>query len=779
MFKFTLKHTALGSLQINEPEGWKTILFRLKRNTEEGFHSIWETFDGSFIFYGNNGRVNGGLDLIRQVIDEFGPDATLEFKVEQTVNGFSFFDVFTGLLALDGIQEYENNTALIPIIPNDFRTKFKNRYDTPVNIQTETSLDNDALTPISDVNLYLISQKVRRVNDMEVDFIESNSFTSIPNGSYMQIGYGKVILEELDETYNLPSDINPVEPVSNLEPEYGGEYAFEINVVSYVLRTITSPGLQFIFQSVKTFDGDYIDYYLNIDGVEFPFTWSDVSVPPGIPTVPPGAWQGGDVTHFTYTGTHTLKPGSSVKFYGRMNIAYTPAPGPDDFVFFHNMNVSLSTSVVLKSDVLITADTVYQDTEAEAFLIHDAAGGIVDRITGKEMGFYSQYLGSANTTYRQYDADGCHWAKVLVKGLQIRQYLLSDKPFFLSFKQWWEGINPILNLGLGYEKIDDEDVIRVEEKAHFYNPEVVLNISSVREITRTYDQQVMIKTFRNGYKQWQSDNISGIDDAQTKHTRASRFQKTGIDLVMESEFIAASTAIETTRRTTKKKSADYKYDDDTFIISVNPNETSPDNTYEPARDENYEVVNNILNAETRYNFDITPARNFMRWAPWLFGGLQHYVGSFFKFVSGEGNYDLETERSVSDGCGEYDALLSEKQDIEVTDDYYHRPELYKIVTKLEIEDYLTIKNNPKNAIGISQTEGGHKPFFIKDLEYNRLESEVTIAAWPVSYFEIQVIGSDPTDFVCEPSDIDECEDAYLTELSEELITESGDCLVLQ
>src|SRR5690606_40654009 len=101
-----------------------------------------------------------------------------------------------------------------------------------------------------------------------------------------------------------------------------------------------------------------------------------------------------------------------------------------------------------------------------------------------------------------------------------------------------------------------------------------------------------------------------------KHTYSSIFQRIGQKITLLSRFIAAGLTIEVTRRTTREKSADYKYDNDTFIIALNPNtididpETSPDLTdFQPEFDENFTSVSNLQNSDSRYNLRLTPARN--------------------------------------------------------------------------------------------------------------------------------------------------------------------------
>lgn len=764
--RFSLSHPVLGTISIDEPEGWKEITLILERNPD--FSSLWEKFEGgSLTFYGDNGRINGGIDFIRQVINEYGPDAELRIDSDIAPDDITFQELFSGLLSLDAIQETDNNTALIPVIPNNRRTIFKNRYETTVDINSETSLDESPVDVIPPINIELTSQTVPMSFEGESTSMGRDETQTC---DYRQMSWDKIDLEEFDEYFLLPQ-LATQEPAEVFINEYAGEYRFIINTNAWYQppTAATNP------------EAD-IEPVININGVETPFTYKSQPY-----TDEDATYINAKYAEWEIDYTVFLPALSSVKIYFRSltlsgSCSAITSIDPSYYLRwngnFIDNGVVFPTKYFFKASARIIAQTIYPSTQSSAVLLHDAAGQVMDRILGEPQRFYSELLGSSITNYRQYDADGCRWRNALVKGLQIRQYTLEEKPFFLSFKQWWDGIHPMLCLGLGYEDINGEEVFRVEERSHFFDPVPAVNLDNVAQITRLHDPNVMYKTVKVGHKVWQSENISGIDDAQTKHTYASTaLKRTGTELVIESDFIAASLAIETTRRQTRKKSADYKFDDNTFIIALGDGEGSPDNTFLPELDENFSSITNLQNPETRYNSIHTPARYLMRWSKAIFGGLQHYLGSFLKFTGGEGNYDMVSNYDGSNGCDEFTGELSEKQSVEVEDNYDHRVELYQIITSLSIDEYLQIRANRKKAIGISQTDSGHTAMFIKDLKYELWNSKVTIQAWTVDYLQIQVPSSSIPTQVCVP--VDECANAYLTELSEDFETEDGACLVLQ
>lgn len=588
----------------------------------------------------------------------------------------------------------------------------------------------------------------------------------------------------------------------------------------------------------------------------------------------------------------------------------------------------------------VVADTTFRKTRTSGFLLHDAGAAITKQYgLGYPNPFYSETLGSEKTLARQYEENGCNWAYGVTRGLQLRGFSLADKQFAMSFMEWWNGADPILNLGLGYEFIpestvipqdaevaalidwenaggphpgtwsytspdvphvsvngsdgvsgyakgaclteagstyyfefeleifdtgvsgeeatitvaildafdneieteefhytvagvktetvvmtpsidgfsvgiritnntpfdtknfqinafesvadltpvvtDEERRIRVEKREFFFNPEKTVLLSNINDIERSYDTAKMFKKVVIGYREWKTEDISGIDDPQTKHTYASTLKRTGEEVEILSEFIGASLAIEQTRRQSIDLTTDYQYDDSTFIIALNPDyesESSPD-LFIPETDENFVAINNLLNSETRYNIRITTARNFLRHENWLYIGLQPYVGTNYKFTRGEGNYDLETQMiapSPDLDCGdEYDGdLLAESQNFEVTNECLHSAHYYTITDyPLSVDDYITIRDNRNNAIGISQTDENHATFFIDELTFNPVTAVATISGWTTERLDLIVVESLAPTSDCTLALDDDCPgDALTDEFGEVITDELGECI---
>jgi hypothetical protein len=729
-FRFTLIHLDTSNHKvISEPEGWNNINLILERDKE--FHGVFELFEVALRFYGNNGEFDGGLDFLNDINDTWGVNAQIHLLTEISEDGVNYEDLIVNLLDIQSRKEIDFRKVEYVLLRDDFWAKFKNRYETPVDIESETDLYGEPVSNGTSITASLISQKILKKIDV-ASSIDVIAYVDGANGSNNDF----VIGVQFDEINLLELELFTSNGALILElPDGDGPTHFTDNGLYFLkVQEITTGNFecQISYKFIANRDGGI---GTGVVGVKFVLKVKSVD--------------DGTITEYTFSNDYTdvidrertdlngdatfykthylnitlnLNIGDEVYLYGDMIAG-------DGFAAIHSyeMHFGENDPTFLK----YTANTLYPTTEAEGFFIHDIAGAVTDRITGETNTFYSEYLGGLNTIHRSYDSDGCEWNNALVRGLQIRQYTLSEKPFSISFKQWWEGSNPIFNLGLSTAIIGGKQVIRVEQKAFFYNDTPILYLSFVNNIEESYDKDYIFKKVKIGYKQWQSESSSGIDDPQTNHEYASLFKTVGNDITIQSDFIAAGLAIETTRRTTKIKSSDYKFDDNTFIIALNPTElSSPPNEYEPELDENFDSITNLLSPETRYNSRLTPARNFLRWANYLFCGLQKNIASVFKFTAGEGNYDMTSEM-MPDGCpGDFDGdTLSEKQDIIVTEEHLFTTTVWSFKFPLSYENYKLLRDNPTMSIAVSESDTDYTICHRKRIEYDINKSLGTFTLW--------------------------------------------------
>lgn len=858
VFKFTLSHSIIGTQSISEPIGWKDAKLKLTRDPE--YHSLIEYFDADLVFYGKNGRDDGGVGFIRRV-EAIGPDETIIIFIDISVDGgFTYTSVFVGQLDITSIEERENNQMSIPIIRNDLWVKFVNRFETPTNLLSSSDIDGNIISIPDSVRINLSPQGVRYLG--QYTWFESFNYSpSVSLGGILVLDWDTTITDDLKK-FSLPRATTQImgsgpftAPAGIFEAPYDGVFNFDIriewsdllgagggsplwsastgNVDFYIVKTFDSQnaasfdtglgitlgqginrfnetGVSYggelvavaTYQgSFKLFKGDQISIYgvgdtilggtgLTVFGAEF-LEWKQNCrmatqanvILSGLQIIDGVSGTDGDrilvwkQSNQRENGIWVMHSGSWIRatdsdtsgellhcavFVTSGDVAINTAfKQVETFISLGTTAITFTTTNTSdtrfkaypgypnKPDthLYITGDTTFSQTDTHGFLIHDAAQNILERTLSKQDVFYSEHFGSTLTD-PAYPDDGCASAHVLTQGFQLRAVGLIEKPLYMSFSDWWKGANPIFNLGLGYDVINDEEVIRVEQKKFFYDPSISTHISFIKTIKRNYDTDLLINKIEVGYNKWESIDISTIDDPQGKHTYSTRLHKIDKPISLYSTFVAASLAIETTRRQGVEKLKDYKFDTDVFIISVVPLAVSPD-SYTPELSQNFDSVSGLLNSETRYNLLLTPLRNLLRWGNYLSIGLQSYLDTYpFMFVSGEGNVKMISDYHSTGNPGICLAIigdsLAENQNIPLgsPSQYHipigvlHLPHLYTFDIDMDFGTYLSIRTNRTQAIGISQTDSGYTPLFIKDLEYDVCHSKATISGWSTSYLQI-------------------------------------------
>ena len=745
VFKFTLTHSASGTSKIiSEPLGWKECILKLERHPD--FHSLIEYFEGpsgGFTFYGNNGVIDGGCEYIKNIEKTYGFNTKLQILVHLSFNdGASYDTVFSGILSLGHLKEFPDNKVSVPILPDTMWTKFISRMDTPVNIGSLTDLDGNAVAPATEITINLTSQTVRHKFKRTSGYNADNEglFTTdsetVPAGSdgYLIFDNSRNDLDEIDERFEYGTQISLLDPTTVekylFKAKYGGSYRVQASI-RYSLTFSSSVNVTSVQFYLK---------YKNPNGSLISHAIGTATSATGVTTHTTG------LTTKDIDQTITLIPGGEVYIYGVMtlsdgrDVTYAPDFDSDTGAGFSDVYTTLE----------ITADTTYPDSTATGYTVYDALQAVLIRYGLGTNPFFSNYFNLSSS--------GCASKFVLCKGLQLRGYTLTEKPFFISFKELWNGLNPIFNLGLGLETIAGVERIRIEEKAHFYDSRTAsVQISNVIP-TREYDDKKIFKEINIGYSQWKSESISGIDDPQTKHTYASEIAPFGTELTLYSTFVAASLAIENLRREPKeKKSRDNKFDDNTFIIAVS-NTSSP---FNPELSSNYEGVTNLLNSSTRYNIILTPKRNLYRWANYFLGGFQKYLTGRLRFVSGEGNLDCISDLlDRTNMCLGITEFADENGDFYLTgfssptgvtnpgNPYLHLPDSHSYQTKLNWEDYQTIRNNKKTAISISQTNSNFKKLFIETIGFTICDGQADTKAWAYEPFDLVVPESNQPTRVC-------------------------------
>lgn len=676
LFRFTLNNSVLGSLVIAEPIGWKEATLKLERHPE--FHSLVELYDQPFTFYGGpTHQYNGGYEYLLSVLSTQGPDADIIVTVEISDDqGVTYELFFEGLIDLESKKDIDSYKVQFAVIRENFWSRFINQRDTSIDVQATEDVYGESRVVLDTIDERLTNQVVQAY--FEGFYAEDPSEVieyDLNDNEYAQIDFPFEIISDIEEKYSLPRVNSPAQTSAIFGLKYGGDYDFDIFInssTSFLLGATIDPDIKCI---------------LSVDGaVPIFLTRTDI---PGVDSY----------TTFTYSGILNIPKGSNIKLYFWKD---GTANEPRWYVFS-------------MSYMKVTAYTYFKETSTEAIMIHEAGQSILDRIIGQDDTLYSEYLGNPDTQRNDYEGVGCFSYAAIKKGLHLKTYTFAEKPFTISFNDYWKGLNPILNLGLGYEVINSVKKIRIEKKEYFYDPDPILNLDYVNKIEKSINAESIYKNIKIGYEKWESENVSGLDEIQTRHEYAVALKKIGFPIELYSKFIAASLAIENTRRKVLEKDKDWRLDENVFITHLFKN-GSPD--YIPYTADNlgstYPNGSGINYPESRYNLLLTPARNMLRWRNFLNGGVQ--FNSDYLFQGGEGNLVADVNDNNARPC-DY-GTVDENGNIPITNDYLFGIDVYEFEHPLSWSEYKLLRENRNKALGVSTTNTGHETVFILSLEWS-------------------------------------------------------------
>lgn len=231
-----LPESSTASYEINEPDGWKDCTLKLTRDPI--FHSLVEHFDGSFIFYGDNGQVNGGYEILKAWDEDGGPDVDINLLIEYTEDDTEFNEIFTGQLDMSLAVWMLDNKVRIPIIKDAFWANFFNRKEIPVDLKSTKDLDdNDVLSMVDDIDIDLPSQKVRYYGDYNWLDSFTYAFDAYNTEFAMQVDWDETVIDDVKK-FTLPramvldpgnDGVNTGESIVGIfEAPWDGDYIIDI-----------------------------------------------------------------------------------------------------------------------------------------------------------------------------------------------------------------------------------------------------------------------------------------------------------------------------------------------------------------------------------------------------------------------------------------------------------------------------------------------------------------------------------------------------------------------
>ena len=696
--RFTFFHSSLPveGVVVKDPAGWNTVLISLARDKD--FHSLVEGFKGSFMWYGD------AMNILKTIERNFGINSEVRIEIDLSYKKGVFISLFKGQIKLSEIEEIitakrTDYKYTGPIIKDGFWEKFINRQESQVDLQATVDLDGNARTAVNKIVLPMPSQKIKSKFERKINFappVYSSGPTSVPGSglSYLLFSNDLNVVDEVSDRFDYGLQISTLNPtdVSKyiIKAKYDGSYNLN-TVIKYAI----------VFNAALNADVKWY-YALRQSGV---LTVTQIGTTSSVAGLDQIFDNGSENVNTTFN----LLAGDEIYIYGTLDVSVNATA-----TYFSDYDTDPGAPQVWTyTSLTITADTTYQQTTTDAYLIKDAAEAIVSKLVGQNSAVKSDYLAT------------CKGRNAIFRGKHVRGYDFTTKQFSMSFEEWWKGANPLLFLGLGYTEVAGVKKIEIEERAHFYDNVPVVNISNVNKLYRRNNLERAFGSVEVGYKKGLgSESESGIDDTQTK--RVFNNDLPGQKESILCEWIAASLAIERSRRNRIELSKDDRNDEEIMVVAVVPD----GDDWLPEFGTAFNLVTNLLNPDFRINIRHSATRLFKRAQAWFNGCMLYSNTGVFTFDRGEGNYEMTSQLEDTDceAVPGTEPIIDEGANIDAdTNNILFVPRLYEAeAVPMEFETYQLIKANRNKALGISRTDSGHVPMHILDLGFDIFKSEAKI-----------------------------------------------------
>jgi len=373
------------------------------------------------------------------------------------------------------------------------------------------------------------------------------------------------------------------------------------------------------------------------------------------------------------------------------------------------------------------------ETQTEGFPVYEATERLCQHILDTQYPIYSDFFGRTGVVYNKslstYASENQLRFAHIQGGMNIRGILLSntDVPLAFNFKDLFQTLKTIWNVGYSFEMIDGEQRIRIEEYAHFFQDTLTLDLSS--RITK-YDIQSQVMPelipidIKSGFDNYEYLSLNGRSEPNTTNQRTS-IMNTATKFENISAFRGDTKGIIDNLSnpvSTESGSTDTKGDNAIFIVKTQrPSPPVAGWDWVPEKATNIQIVDDTsLFKEDLLNRYFTPTRMLLRQGNRIASGMTKFLTSYLRFQKSDKSSSLIT-------TGEGITELAENADILVSDldaPIYKAIKHTTIIPAWTFTDLETLQSAPFGYIKFSDTISGYLLSFKK--KNNEDKAEISI-----------------------------------------------------
>lgn len=531
---------------IEEPVGWDGIKIIIKRDKD--YHGL------DFEF--TDGDVNltftevSGLSIIASQYKNYGNDADVILQF-----GFLSNDVFT--TEFEGYVDFNTYKKVdigieCSVKRKNFNDTLETRFETPVTLKSITTIDGDSMPAIDPVNIVLHSKalSVKFVNKTDMLNMGGAMFTGRPHDIYFFPDFSQPEFDDIAERNNPGVGAYTTNPTSvgnyNWDIKSTGAFNISIDVQFKVgIKLIKKSGLFTKSPEVKGWSLKFM-LYINSTAYEIGRTSGN---------------SGKTFASGTVSGklekTVEIKQNDKIYIFGVFNY-----DGKHDWnaVEIQEMNMQ-------RLYVTLQGETKTESSGADFFLIHETADRVLKSISNNQAYLKSDLLGRTDLGYPE---NGEASLFAISNGYQIRNFETTKRNVIISMKEILTSLNALYGIGMNIEQEGSDKYVRIERFDYYYRDVEIISLDNVSDYQEQIDTDIIYNEIEIGYKKYPTDEISVMDEFNTKHSYITPIVSYKKKLSLLSELIGSGYAIELTRRQQLNNSPtdSWKYDEDNFIVAV-------------------------------------------------------------------------------------------------------------------------------------------------------------------------------------------------------------------
>jgi hypothetical protein len=352
------------------------------------------------------------------------------------------------------------------------------------------------------------------------------------------------------------------------------------------------------------------------------------------------------------------------------------------------------------------------------FYIYEAFARTLQLISGQSLPIYSEILGRTDSAPESYPVDGEASLIAITNGRWLRGFSPNTNQLNFSLKDLFKTINSVFNIGLGFEKIDNLNKVRIEHETYFFdiieNTDYLTDgkywiVNQILDLSSWLNNEMISKEvlpdwyaneISGGYSKFEYENIQGLKEFNTETKWAIPVKSVKSILDVKSEYRADTQGVNKLRFKPFDTfpTEDVNGDNDIFIFDV---KRGGPYVFTVKTNEDFANVSGGVDPAQSYNLNFTPRRNLERHGSRL-RSMQLQLGSEIQWLKSDKNTKLVTRKTgeTTDKAENGDIMIST-----LTPGYWI-PEAYIFQSPVDENTIAAIQANPRGVIKIAADKYG-------------------------------------------------------------------------